>query len=204
MMCLESKYGLSTYYIEFLHAKNFFDDMIDRIGEMDLHGSSSIKIIGFGKTLKKEWQNRYELFTWEYVKNHLKQSGKDQLNCCTFALRGNCEHSHQNNSCITCLNCFSFFKSKILPFLNNANDEVYSNDKDEVSTMMDAVPKLSDVVTHHAFHRIRANLQFSGIYKIMQSIKTDPSIIYMVPDHKRKVFQMRYQEGKVEYFGKKA
>ena len=34
-------------------------------------------------------------------------------------------------------------------------------------------------------------------------MKTDPSIIYMVPYHKQKVFQMIYQEGKVDYYDKK-
>ena len=33
-------------------------------------------------------------------------------------------------------------------------------------------------------------------------MKTDPSSIYMVSDHKNKL-QMRYQEGQVDYYGKK-
>ena len=59
----ESKYGLYTYYIEFCHGKNVFDHMLYRIGKMDLDGSSSIYIIGFIKSLKKEWHNNYELLT---------------------------------------------------------------------------------------------------------------------------------------------
>ena len=34
-------------------------------------------------------------------------------------------------------------------------------------------------------------------------MKTDPSIIYMVPEHNQKVLQMRYHEGQFDYFGKK-
>ena len=34
-------------------------------------------------------------------------------------------------------------------------------------------------------------------------MKTYPSIIYMIPDYKQKVFQMRYREGQVHYYGKK-
>ena len=49
----ESKYGLYTYNINFLFGKNVFDAMLDRIGEMDLNGSSFINIIGFRKKLKK-------------------------------------------------------------------------------------------------------------------------------------------------------
>ena len=68
--------------------------------------------------------------------------------------------------------------------------------------MMSAVPKLSYVVSHYASHCLHANVQFSAIEKIMQSSKTDPSIIYMVPHHQQKVLQMRYQEGQVDYYGK--
>ena len=49
----ELKYGLSKYHIKFCHGKNVFDHMLDRIGLMDLNGSSSIDIIGFIKSLKK-------------------------------------------------------------------------------------------------------------------------------------------------------
>ena len=88
---------------------------------------------------------------------------------------------HQENSCITCLTCFSFFKSKVLLLLNNGNYELSSNKKDEVATIMAAVPNLSDTATHHASHRLCSNVQFYAIEKIMQSMKTYPSIIYMVP-----------------------
>ena len=49
----ESKSGLSTYYIKFCHGKNLFDHILDRIGQMDLNGSSSMDIIDFRKSLKK-------------------------------------------------------------------------------------------------------------------------------------------------------
>ena len=51
MMCGESKSGLSTYYIKFRHGKNYLDETLDRVGEMDLNGISSIDIIGFIKTM---------------------------------------------------------------------------------------------------------------------------------------------------------
>ena len=34
-------------------------------------------------------------------------------------------------------------------------------------------------------------------------MKIYPYIIYMVPDHKQKVLQMRYWEVKVDYYGKR-
>ena len=52
--------------------------------------------------------------------------------------------------------------------------------------MMAAVPKLLDAVTHYASHCLCANVHFSDIEKIMLSIKTDQSIIYMIPYHKPK------------------
>ena len=89
------------------------------------------------------------------------------------------------------------------PLLNNVNYEVCSNEKDEIVSTMAAVTKVSNVVTHYASHFLRDNVQFSAIEKNMQSTKTDPSIVYMVPDHNKKVLQMRYHEGQADYFCKK-
>ena len=69
--------------------------------------------------------------------------------------------------------------------------------------MMAAVPKLSYSVSHYASHLLYVNLYFSAIENFMQSIKTDPSIIYMVPDYNQKVLQKIYWEGKVDCYGKK-
>ena len=82
-------------------------------------------------------------------------------------------------------------------FLKNINEELSSNKNDDVATIMDAVTKLSYAVSHYASHRLRSNVHFYAIEKYMQSMKTDPYIIHMVPDIKQKVFQMRYQEGQV-------
>ena len=48
----ESKVGLSTYYINLCHGKSF-DHILDRIGQMDLNGISSIETIDFSKSLKE-------------------------------------------------------------------------------------------------------------------------------------------------------
>ena len=129
--------------------------------------------------------NDYELLTWEYGKHPIKQSDMDQLQYCAFALGGNCKHSHKENACIMCLTCFSFFKKTFLTFLKNGNEEVSSNHKDDVATMVAAVPKLSYAVSHYASHHLFSNVQFPDIEKIMQSMKIDPSIIYMVPYRKK-------------------
>ena len=121
--------------------------MLDRIGQMNLNGGSSIIIIGFNKSPKKEWPNNHEFLTWEYGKHHLKQSDTDQLHCCTFALGGNFKHSHKENFLIKCLTCFSFFKRKVLLFLKKVNEEVSPNKKDEVTTIMAAEPNISYAVT---------------------------------------------------------
>ena len=55
------------------------------------------------------------------------------------------------------------------------------------SSLVSEVPKLSYAVSHYASHYLRANMQFSAIEIIMQSMKIDPYIIYMVPDHKQKI-----------------
>ena len=89
-----------------------------------------------------------------------------QLHSCKFALGGYCEHSHKENSCIKCLTCFSFFKRKVLPFLENVNEEVSQNNKGEVVTMMDAVTNLSYAISHNASHCLCANVQFSDIERL--------------------------------------
>ena len=124
-ICGYSKYGFSTYYIKFPHGKIVFDQMLDMIWQMVLNGSSSIDIIGFRKSRKKQWHDRYEFLTCKYGKHHLKQLDMDRLHCCMFALGGNCEHSHKESSCIKCLTCFSFFKRIVLPFLENVNEEFF-------------------------------------------------------------------------------
>ena len=110
---------------------------------MDLNGSTSVYIIGFIKSLKKKWHNHYGFLIWEYGKHHLKKLDMDQLHCCTFALGGNGKHSHKENSCVKCLTCFSFFKRKVLLFLKVFDEELSSNNKYEVATMMDAVTNLA-------------------------------------------------------------
>ena len=108
----------------------------------------------------------YEFLTWEYGKHHLKKSDNDILHYCTFALGGKCKHSHQENSLIKCLTCFSFFQNKVLPFLNNVNDEVSYNDNDDVVYMMDILTRLSNAVTHYSSYCLRVNVQFLAMEKI--------------------------------------
>ena len=88
------------------------------------------------------------------------------LHCYTFTLGGNCEYSQKENFCIKCLTYFSFFKRKVLPFLEKLNEEVSSNKKDEVATMMAAVPMPSYAISHYASHSLRANVQFYAIAKL--------------------------------------
>ena len=51
-------------------------------------------------------------------------------------------------------------------FLEIFNEEVSSNNKDDVENMMAMVQKLSYVVTHYASHSLRANVQFCAIEKL--------------------------------------
>ena len=69
--------------------------------------------------------------------------------------------------------------------------------------MMAEVPKISDAVTHYSSHRLHANVHFSAIETIIQSIKTYQSIIYIITEHKQNILQMRYCKIQVHYYGKK-
>ena len=102
------------------------------------------------------------------------------------------------NSCIKCLTCFSFFHNKFLPLLNNVNYEVSSTEKDYFASMMASVSKISNYVIHYASHHLGANVKFSAIEKNIQSMKIDPSIVYMVPYHNQKVLHMMYHELQVD------
>ena len=55
-MCGESKAGLYTYYIKFLHGKTVFSTMLDRIVEMEINVNSYTDIISSIKILKEEWK----------------------------------------------------------------------------------------------------------------------------------------------------
>ena len=50
---------------------------------------------------------------------------------------------------------------------------------------MTTVKNISYAVSPYSSHPLSANVKFSDIEKISQSMKTDPSIIYMVPDQKQ-------------------
>ena len=96
---------------------------------------------------------------------------------------------------------FLVLQEKSYYFPGNVDKDVSSNHKKEVETMITAVPKLSDAVTNYASHFLRENLQFSAIEKNMQTMKTDQSIVYMIPYHKQNVLHMRYWEGQVDFCG---
>ena len=72
----------------------------------------------------------------------------------------------------------------MLLLLSNVNYVASSNVNYYVETMTSSVPKLSNDVIHYASHRLRANSQFYAIDEIIQSMKTEPYIVYMVPYHK--------------------
>ena len=56
----------------------------------------------------------------------------------------------------------------IPPINEQYNNEVSSNYKDEVLSMVDVVPKLSNSVTRYALRFLRANVQFSAIALFIQ------------------------------------
>ena len=87
--------------------------------------------------------------------------------------------------------------------MGNFYDELSSNGKGEVASMMEEVPKLSTYITHYDSHCLRANVQFPTIEKNMQSMKTDPYVVYMCTYQNKEVIHMRYSEGQVYYFGNK-
>ena len=54
----------------------------------------------------------------------------------------------------------------------------------ELDSMMESLPDFQKAVTNHASHRLRANIQFDAIKKIMNDLKEDTSTVLMILDHK--------------------
>ncbi len=73
----------------------------------------------------------------------------------------------------------------------------------ELESMFNATPKLVYALSHYMAHRLRARVQFHAIDKLKDELKSDPSKMLIVMDHKQKNLQMKYREGQVEYYGKK-
>ena len=48
------------------------------------------------------------------------------------------------------------------------NEDISSNHRKDVATMIASVPKISYAVTHYDSHRLLANVQFYDIENIMQ------------------------------------
>lgn len=199
----EAKAGLSTYYIKFRHGVATFNDMLIRVDKLQYKADKLDSILHRCKQLKEKWKKIIEFLTWEYRKRHLLLANEDRLLCCAYALGGNCTHEHQSNCCTACSSCFSFFQAKVQPFMKDVETSVVTSHKTEATSMVTGIPKLAECVIHYASHRLRANVQFAATRSIYDSMKADPSIVLMLPDHKQKVLQMRYREGQVEYYGKK-
>lgn len=205
----ESKAGLSTYYVKFRHLRDVFFAMLKRIPELELNADrrpdslSPDGIASWCKTIRREWQIYHDFLSWEYAKHHLKQADKDRFHCCTWALGGECDHAHQADGCSQCSGCFQFFDLKVRPFLEQIDQTSTESSKLEVDSMLAFIPQACKAVKDYASHRLRAEVQFRAIEEVQLEMKGDPSILYIVIDHRQKVEQMRFREGQVEYYGKK-
>ena len=84
----------------------------------------------------------------------------------------------------------------------NVNEEISPNNKDEVETMMNAVPKLLYVVSHCDSHCLHANVQTSSIVNYL--VNENRSIHNLYGSRPQTFFlKIRYREGQVDYYGKK-
>jgi hypothetical protein len=190
----ESKVGLSTYYIKLIHCGIVFTRMMKRVGDLE-YPSSEVQAI-YKETITKlllECDAIQMFVMWEYSNRHLKHHDEDVCNCFTFALDGACSDIHQLRSCSKCSRCVTFI-DRVKTFLEyiqiyNMFSEI---EQQELKTMLLAIPKLHHAVTHYMAHRLRANVQFAGIEKLKNELKSDSSKILLVIDQKQKVLQMKF------------
>ena len=57
----------------------------------------------------------------------------------------------------------------------------------ELDSMVESLPAFQKAVTNYASHRLRANIQFEAIKKIMNDLKNDTSTVLMIINHKQKI-----------------
>ena len=64
----------------------------------------------------------------------------------------------------------------------------------ELDSMIESLSVFQKAVTNYASHRLRANIQFEAIKKIMNDLKKDTSTVLMIINHKQKMEPMKYRE----------
>ena len=151
----ESKARLSTYYIQFKHYVKVFTNMINRTTHFKYSTPETNKQVKLeAQKLLQEWKSIQAFVMWEYAACHLKVSDIDSCHCCTHALGGTCDHSHNLQSCSKCLECFTFFQGKAKNFLNSiqAKQLQEESEKAELNSMFRALPKLTTALTHYMAH----------------------------------------------------
>mmetsp|Transcript_21013 Transcript_21013/g.29472 ORF Transcript_21013/g.29472 Transcript_21013/m.29472 type:complete len:980 (-) Transcript_21013:30-2969(-) len=201
----ESKAGLSTYYIQLRYCGNVFVRMMKRVADFRFIDMETLNMVKEKtKLFLKEWSSIEMFLMWEYSNRHLNKNSTDICHCCGYALGGSCTHIHTLESCNKCAGCFTFFRTKVKPFLQEVKDLNQNADElSELESMFRAISKLTHAVTYYMAHRLRAKVQFEEINQVKSSLKEDPSTALIVMDHKQKILQMKYREGQVEYYGKK-
>eukprot|EP00559_Dactyliosolen_fragilissimus_P007958 CAMPEP_0184871406 /NCGR_PEP_ID=MMETSP0580-20130426/40701_1 /TAXON_ID=1118495 /ORGANISM="Dactyliosolen fragilissimus" /LENGTH=1005 /DNA_ID=CAMNT_0027374063 /DNA_START=1121 /DNA_END=4139 /DNA_ORIENTATION=- len=201
----ESKAGLSTYYIQLRYCGNVFVWMMKRVADFRFIDMETLNMVKEkAKLFLKEWSSIEMFLMWEYSNRHLNKTSTDICHCCGYALGGSCTHIHTLESCNKCAGCFTFFCTKVKPFLQEVKDLNQNADElSELESMFRAISKLTHAVTYYMAHRLRAKVQFEEINQVKSSLKEDPSTALIVMDHKQKILQMKYREGQVEYYGKK-
>lgn len=200
----ESKAGLSTYYIQLRYSGNIFTRMMTRLLDFEYRNiQGKREVTEQCKSLLKEWKDVQMFVMWEYTNRHLKMSSSDPAHCCTYTLGGICTHKHNTRSCAKCNSCLDFFYKKVKGFLDYVVSRLgEDSESDEIKSMYRAIPILTYAIKHYMAHRLRAKVQFVAIDNEKESLKNDPTILYICIDHKQKILQIRFREGQVEYYGK--
>ncbi|XP_040564364.1 uncharacterized protein [Lepeophtheirus salmonis] len=196
----EVKPGLSIYYIRIRDAINEFVLMMKRLCVFQIPDQIKKKSI----ELIDEWKDIQEFIMWSYSHNHLSILSSDKSHCCTCALGGECSINHGTKGCWKCINVFIFFDKTVMEYLEQVKKLVTNEDQIEIESMISALPKLTLILQQYMAHQLRSRAQFNAIEEVVEWLKGDSSRILVVIGHKQKVLPMKYCEGQIEYYRKKA
>ena len=126
----ELKAGLSSYLIELRYIATILKHILDRIPHLELrdgvtNADDESSIQRTCKQIQQKWEELYVFLSFEFGAKHISKNDPiDAAHCCTFAVGGNCTHTHNLSElqCSQCISCFDFFHCEVEPFFKKLRE----------------------------------------------------------------------------------
>ena len=177
----ESKTGLSSYFVEFLHVRNVISEMITTIESDEPEDAAK---------LVQKWKEAVQFLKRAFSHDHMQFSSECVFHCAENALGHKCTHKHHKN-CAECASAFGV--------LDDIEDFVTLNLPD----CRQVVKLARDAFFRYAAHKTREFWQKSKIDSVKKELLNDTSHLLIVIDHKQKILPAAHREPQNRYFGKR-